>query len=102
MRNLVHVVPLLLMICPGAVSGQEQSYGEALYENHCTGCHESTLHLRDDRKATDLKQIEGQVRRWADYQNLDWQAEQVDAVRDYVNQTYYGFFDEAPSPPGLP
>ena len=44
MRNL----PLLLLALPAlAVQAQEPGQGEMLYQNHCTECHESTVHVRE-------------------------------------------------------
>jgi len=97
-----HTVAWLLLGVAAAATAQEEDYGEMLYANHCTGCHESTVHVRDKPGAASIAELEGFVRRWADYQQLDWGAEQVSAVRDYLNLAYYGLFeDAAPLPPGV-
>ncbi|MEC9341494.1 MAG: hypothetical protein VX663_08435 [Pseudomonadota bacterium] len=65
--------------------------GQSLYENHCTGCHESVVHVRSERKARDYQEIRDWVVRWAGAQELDWTGAEVDAVANYLNQSYYGF-----------
>lgn len=62
-----------------------------LYGNHCTGCHESTVHMREKRKAKSLAQVEVWVRRWASVLKLGWDEEEVKAVADYLNSRYYQY-----------
>jgi hypothetical protein len=65
--------------------------GRLLYENHCTGCHESTLHVREDREAGSLAQVRSQIRRWHQYLGLPWSARDVEDVLVYLNECYYRF-----------
>ena len=36
---------------------KEKPRGQLLYENHCGGCHETSVHGRDPRKAASIKEI---------------------------------------------
>ncbi|MBI5611442.1 MAG: hypothetical protein HY942_00015 [Gammaproteobacteria bacterium] len=63
--------------------------GELLYENHCQGCHQSTVHVRSQRRADSLESLQAWVRRWAEYRELGWDDEAIRAVVDYLNQQYY-------------
>lgn len=65
--------------------------GQSLYENHCTDCHESVVHVRNERKARDYPEVRDWVVRWAGAQELDWTGAEVDAVANYLNQNYYNF-----------
>lgn len=65
--------------------------GMELYGNHCTGCHESTVHMREKRKAKSLAQVEVWVRRWASVLKLGWGEEEVKAVAGYLNSRYYQY-----------
>jgi cytochrome c5 len=65
--------------------------GQMLYENHCTRCHESTVHIREARRATSIKALESWVIRWSDQQQLDWGPGEVRDVVDYLNRRYYKF-----------
>lgn len=67
------------------------SRGEMLYENHCTSCHESGVHIREQHVVRNPADLRVQVRRWAEYQNLHWQDDEVEAVIQYVNSRYYRF-----------
>ena len=65
--------------------------GQLLYENHCTGCHESRLHLREHRNARNMGELKQWVARWAVHQKLTWDANDVDDVARYLNLRYYNF-----------
>jgi cytochrome c5 len=71
------------------------SRGRMLYENHCTRCHTSVLHVRENRRAVSLKALEGWVRRWSGEEKLTWSEEEIVGVVDYLNRRYYKF-----PPPG--
>lgn len=73
---------------PPAVVG---SRGQMLYENHCTRCHASVLHVRENRRAVSLKVLEGWVRRWSGEEKLPWSEEEIVEIVDYLNQRYYKF-----------
>lgn len=80
-----------------AVPGTEQkpmagdSRGRMLYENHCTSCHESTVHIRAKRKARNFKEVGDWVNQRADWLNLGWtNAEKLDVLQ-YVNEKYYRY-----------
>ena len=80
---------------PPTPSADMVSRGQLLYENHCTRCHASVLHVRENRRADSLKVLEGWVRRWSGEEKLDWSEEEVVEVVDYLNRRYYKF-----PPPG--
>ena len=90
---------LALALSVTLAHAQEPDRGEMLYQNHCTECHESTLHVRERTKVTMLADLEAAVRRWSDYKQLAWADAERNAVRDYLNQSFYGFFEASPPPP---
>jgi mono/diheme cytochrome c family protein len=65
--------------------------GQLLYENHCTSCHESTVYIRERRRAKDLTDLRGWAIHWSNHLNLNWGAEEVDDVVRYLNGKYYRF-----------
>jgi len=67
------------------------SRGQLLYENHCTVCHTSVAHIRSDRRAKNVKDIETWVMRWAGERGLDWSAGDVSDVVQYLDATFYHF-----------
>ena len=65
--------------------------GQLLYENHCTVCHASIVHLRSDRRAKSQAEIRTWVMHWSGYSKLRWQSNEVDDVVKHLNQTFYRF-----------
>lgn len=65
--------------------------GQMLYENHCTACHESVVHIRETRRTRSLAALRGRVTHWADYLRLDWGADEVEEVTRYLDDRYYRF-----------
>jgi mono/diheme cytochrome c family protein len=93
---------LVCLCLPWTAAAQVPGQGEMLYQNHCTACHESTVHVRERTRVGSLADIEAYVQRWSSYLELGWSAAERDAVRDYLNQSFYGFFDTEPPPPPRP
>lgn len=65
--------------------------GQMLYENHCTACHESVVHIRQTRRTPSLAALRGRVTQWADYLRLDWGVDEVEEVTRYLDDRYYRF-----------
>jgi hypothetical protein len=63
--------------------------GRLLYENHCTVCHTSVVHIRENRKASSLEEIREWVQRWRKELNLQWEPGEVDDVIEYLDSEYY-------------
>lgn len=70
----------------------DPSRAQLLYENHCSTCHESSIHIRA-RRSQSREELEGWVRRWRKVLSLEWPEQDVMAVTDYLDRTYYGFDD---------
>ena len=49
--------------------------GQLLYENHCQVCHESVVHVRQNRRAESKDQLQTWVVRWSTHLKLTWTAE---------------------------
>ena len=65
--------------------------GMELYSNHCTVCHTSQAHIRDNRKGKSLAEVEVWIRRWANELQLNWGDEEVQAVLQHLNTQYYKY-----------
>ena len=68
--------------------------GQLLYENHCTACHEKSVHSRKHYKANSINDIHQWVIRWSKNLELDWTNNDVDIVTDYINRRFYQFNTE--------
>ena len=69
--------------------------GRLLYENHCMVCHESVVHVREDRKAVSREDLRAWVRRWQRQLDLQWEGSEVEDVTEFLNDRYYGFKSES-------
>ncbi len=90
-RYLIHGFILVLFAGGTQAYGADLGRGKALYQNHCRGCHESTAHVRDDRRARDLSELRGWVARWALQIEMGWSRDEVEDVTGYLNDAYYRF-----------
>lgn len=91
------MLSMLALLAPGSAVwavGANAERGQLLYQNHCTGCHSSVAHLRASRKAHSVAEIRKQVLRWSGQLGLEWRADEVADVVEYLNVKFYGF--EAP------
>jgi len=90
-RYLIHGFILALSVGGTQAYGADLGRGKTLYQNHCRRCHESTAHIRDDRRAGGLTELRGWVARWALQIEMGWSREEVDDVTGYLNDAYYRF-----------
>ena len=81
---------LLLLLYPIATSANPER-GRLLYENHCRSCHESNVHIRQTQAAKSLKAVRTEVVRWQGVLTLQWSAEDVGDVAEYLNATWYHY-----------
>jgi len=63
--------------------------GHLLYENHCTVCHTSVVHIRENRKSNSREEIRNWVQRWQKELGLQWSSGEVDDVVEYLDERYY-------------
>ncbi|MGW8229203.1 MAG: hypothetical protein ACWGOW_09895 [Gammaproteobacteria bacterium] len=70
-----------------------QPRGEMLYSNHCLGCHESIVHVREKRTAKNLDALRGAVSRWSQELDLKWSSREIEDVVLYLNLRYYHYSD---------
>jgi len=70
--------------------------GQSLYENHCTECHTSVVHVRGDHKAKSIPEIEQFILRWVAYRKIPWSMEEVRDVLAYINGRFYHYEEKSP------
>jgi hypothetical protein len=68
--------------------------GQELYENQCKACHESWLHVRENRKVKSLDELRKRIESWADHTGHEWGKREIDDVQYYLNKSYYRFPEE--------
>jgi len=86
---------LILVLYTGTAWTQNKepapSRGQLLYENHCTSCHDSVVHVRANRRAKSSADVAYWVQRWSFDTGLGWKADEIDAVTQYLMRRYYKF-----------
>lgn len=84
----------------GAGAPSRSAYrGELLYENHCLGCHTSIAHVRENRRAQTVSEVQAWVARWAGELKLAWTTEEVGDVARFLVRRYYKFDDKSARAP---
>lgn len=63
--------------------------GRLLYETHCIFCHDTRVHKRDSKIATNYDEIRAQVLRWQSNVFLRWSTGDIDAVATYLARSIY-------------
>jgi len=71
--------------------GADIQAGQALHEQHCLSCHDSSVYTRDDHRVTSLEGLHRQVQRCEQALELRWFDEDIANVADYLNERYYRF-----------
>ena len=67
------------------------SRGQLLYDNHCTTCHVSMVHIRTRQQVTSMQELRNQVTRWAAYAKLHWNKDEIEEVARHLNTHFYKF-----------
>jgi mono/diheme cytochrome c family protein len=74
-----------------AQAGAQPSRGQLLYDTHCVACHDTQVHWRDARAATDWRSLKAEVRRWQARALLDWSEADIVQVTRHLNERIYRF-----------
>ena len=89
------IMATTLLLAGGNSRAADTERGRLLYENHCTVCHTSVVHVRERRKATSREEIQTWIQRWRKELGLQWGTVEVDDVTEYLNGRYYQFASES-------
>ena len=87
----------ILTVVPSAVlAAPDVERGKALHDANCTACHSSMfggdatrIYTRPDRRVKSREGLTRQVQRCNHSLGLQWFDDDVEAVAEYLNQTYY-------------
>lgn len=82
-------LPLFTLLSMAASADAER--GKLLYQNHCTSCHESTIHIRAKKLVESPKDLLYQVNRWQNNLGLGWGEQDINDVSTHLNHSYYRF-----------
>lgn len=76
---------------PAGEDAGASALGEELYLQHCTECHSSVAHVRQNRKVQAPEDLRRYIREWSDYLDLGWDDNQRNAVEHHLDLHYYDF-----------
>ena len=82
---------VLLTIASMSLRAADLENGDDLHFEHCTGCHDSSVYIRSDRKMKNLEMLGRQVRFCKDTIGAPWFDDEVDDVIAFLNANYYRF-----------
>jgi mono/diheme cytochrome c family protein len=88
---------LLIFITTGLVTLSSSAFaidvnhGKSLQQDNCMSCHDDGMYTREERRVTTLDALRQQVQRCETNLNLQWFPEDVDAVIEYLNTSFYKF-----------
>jgi mono/diheme cytochrome c family protein len=86
-------VAAMVLVCSHAAAqtAPNPSRGQLLYGTHCVECHNTQVHWRDGKLATDWISLKAQVRRWQARALLDWSESDIVAVTRHLNEHIYRY-----------
>ncbi len=76
---------------PQREATHEPSRGELLYTMHCIACHNTQVHWRDRKVATDWTSLRTEVVHWQKVSGLTWSDDDVTTVTRYLNALHYHY-----------
>ena len=74
-----------------AQPARDTTRGELLYSTYCIACHNTQVHWRDKKIATDWATLRIQVNRWQEVASLKWSNEDITEVARYLNTLHYHY-----------
>ena len=82
---------LLTLITTSLVIASNIDHGKSLQQDNCMRCHDDSMYTREERRVTTHDALKAQVQRCETNLNLTWFPEDVEAVTEYLNTTFYKF-----------
>jgi cytochrome c553 len=82
---------LVGVFATGPLYAADTSHGKSLQEKNCMGCHDDAMYTRENRKVTSLGGLQKQIMRCEQSLGLQWFDDDVSAVTEYLNTSYYHY-----------
>jgi hypothetical protein len=81
----------LLLLSGSPLHAADVARGKALHEANCVQCHDTGVYTRRDRRIQSLEALNAQVQRCDAAIGLRLFPEELDALVQFLNETYYKF-----------
>lgn len=89
--KIINIITLTALLVASNTTFADTKEGKELHQEHCQKCHTDSVYTRDNRRVHSLQQLGKQVRMCKNNIGIALFPEDVDAVVDYLNKTYYKF-----------
>ncbi len=87
----LNLAALVAVLAVAPVQAADVSHGKSLQEKNCMGCHDDSMYTRKNRKVSTLAGLQKQVRRCELSLGLQWFDDDVAAVTEYLNTSFYNY-----------
>ena len=92
MKTLITAfVTTAMLAASQTVVATDNNHGKSLKQKNCMSCHDDGIYSREERRVTSSDALRAQVQRCETNLNLQWFPEDVDAVIEYLNTSFYKF-----------
>lgn len=92
MKPLLGLISTLLLLNSASVLASDAALGQRLFsQSRCLECHGAEVFTSPTRKVQNLQQLEQKVRQCDASLSTNWFDDEILAVVQYLNQTYYKF-----------
>ena len=89
--SLLTLITTGLVIASSSSPAIDINHGKSLQQENCMRCHDDSMYTREERRVTTLDALQRQVQRCETNLDLAWFPEDVDAVTEYLNTSFYKF-----------
>ena len=89
MRKLVLIIALGSL--PFAGQAEEKFHPGSFHRQNCTGCHDTSIYTRTNRRVNSLSRLESQVRMCDANLGIKLFDDELKALVDYLDENYYKF-----------
>lgn len=92
MKPLLGLIGTLLIFNSASILASDAALGQRLFsQSRCLECHGAEVFTSPNRKVQNLSQLEQKVRQCDASLSTNWFDDEILAVVQYLNQTYYKF-----------
>ena len=89
MKKLVLIIGLAGL--PFTIQAEEPFHAESFHQQKCTGCHDTSVYTRANRRVDSLPRLESQVRMCDANLGIKLFDDDLQALVDYLDKNYYKF-----------
>ncbi|HBE92550.1 MAG TPA: green heme protein [Gammaproteobacteria bacterium] len=90
-KSLLTLITTGLVMASSSLHAIDIDHGKSLQQQNCMRCHDDSMYTREERRVTTRDALQHQVQRCETNLNLAWFPEDVDAVTEYLNTSFYKF-----------